>query len=50
MKIININTFILILSMTILTEVPTMLPRVGEPPVTENAWGGVLLASGQAVY
>ena len=46
----NINTLILILSTTILTEVPTMLPRVGEPPVTENAWGGVLPASGQAVY
>ena len=36
--------------MQVLTEVPTTLPRVGEPPVTENAWGGVLPESGQAVY
>ena len=31
-------------------EVPTTLPRVGEPPVMENAWGGVLAESAQAVY
>ena len=36
--------------MQVLTEVPTTLPRVGEPPVTEKAWGGVLASSGQAVY
>ena len=32
------------------TEVPTTLPRVGDPPVTENDCEGVLAASGQAVY
>ena len=29
---------------------PTTLPRVGEPPVTENDWAGVLTESGHAVY
>ena len=31
-------------------EVPTTLPRVGEPPVMEKACGGVLAESAQAVY
>ena len=32
-----------------LTEVPTMLPALGEPPVMENAFDGVF-GSAQAVY
>ena len=31
-------------------EVPTTLPRVGDPPVMENDCGGVLALSAQAVY
>ena len=32
------------------TAVPTTLPSVGDPPVTENDCGGVFVVSGQAVY
>jgi len=31
-------------------SVPTTLPRVGDPPVTENDCAGLFVASEQAVY